>query len=123
MYQLTVKSQFSAAHRLENYPGACERIHGHNYKIWVTVSSETIDEQGMVVDLMQVKKHLDECTDKFEHRTLNEVEPFNKINPTSEKLAKYICEFMQDRLPVNIEKVDVSEIDDFVVTYRPEKSG
>ncbi len=121
MYQLTVKSHFSAAHRLVNYPGVCERIHGHNYKIWVTVSSETTDEHGMVVDLMQVKKHLDECTSRFDHRTLNEVEPFDKMNPTSEQLARYICEFMQERLSVTVEKVDVSEIDDFVVTYRPEK--
>jgi 6-pyruvoyltetrahydropterin/6-carboxytetrahydropterin synthase len=119
MYRLVVRAQFSAAHRLAYYPGACERIHGHNWKIKATVAGSELDQLGMVLDLMVLKTILDECLHQFDHRMINEVAPFDQMNPTSENLARYIFEWMKGNLPAKagIVEVEVAENDDFSVIY------
>lgn len=122
MYKLTVESGFSAAHRLINYPGACSNLHGHNWKVKLTISSGELDEAGMVIDLMELKNYLDECLQQFDHHLINKVEPFDAINPTSENLARFIYEWIGDRLPekISIETVQVLETENFSVSYSAE---
>ncbi len=119
MYKLCVESDFSAAHRLVNYPGACQRLHGHNWKIKATVAAEELNELGMVIDLYELKQKLDDCLCQFDHRVLNEVQPFDKINPTSENLAKYIYEYYEKQLPenVNLFQIELFETEKFSVIY------
>lgn len=119
MYKLTVESGFSAAHRLVNYPGACSNLHGHNWKVKLTISATELDDTGMVIDLMELKNYLDECLQQFDHHLINEVEPFDVTNPTSENLARYIYQWIRDRLPekIGIETVQVLETEDFAVSY------
>ena len=119
MYRLNVKAEFSAAHRLVDYPGACSRIHGHNYTVRAAITAPDVDENGMVMDLMDFKTVLDECVQQFDHRVINEVKPFDQLNPTSETLAKYIYDYLAERLSVYVESVTVSEVDAFQVTYQP----
>lgn len=119
MYRLDVKTEFSAAHRLVEYPGACSRIHGHNYTVRAAITAPDIDENGMVMDLMEFKTVLDGCVQQFDHRVINDVKPFDRLNPTSEQLAKYIYDYLAERLPVHVESVMVAEIDAFQVTYQP----
>lgn len=119
MYKLKVVSKFSAAHRLVEYPGACERIHGHNWKVKVTVCAEQVDENGMVMDLVQLKKHIDECVAQFDHRVINDVPPFDRLNPTSENLAKYLYDNIAKRLNVPVQSVQVAEVDEYAVVYQP----
>jgi len=119
MYKLTVESDFSAAHRLVNYPGACHRIHGHNWKVKATIAAEQLDEMGMVIDLFDLKKILDDCLEQFDHRIINEVQPFDKINPTSENLAQYIYEYIEKQLPENIKivQIEIFETEKFSVIF------
>ncbi len=119
MYKLVVESFFSAAHHLVEYPGACRRIHGHNWNVKATIASENLDESGMVMDLFDLKKILDDCLSQFDHRLINETSPFDKVNPTSENLAKYIYDFMKQRLPqfINMHQVQISETEKFSVIY------
>ncbi len=119
MYKLVVKSEFSSAHHLIDYPGACKRVHGHNWKIFATVGAETLDRQGMVIDLLELENILKEIVAPLDHHLLNEIPPFDKLNPTSENIARYIYDKMAAKLPdnVNVDNIKVFETDDYAVIY------
>ncbi|MBN1481654.1 6-carboxytetrahydropterin synthase QueD [candidate division KSB1 bacterium] len=119
MYKLVITSKFSAAHRLVDYPGACARIHGHNWTVKVTVAAKDVDDNGMVVDLVELKRHIDACVDQFDHRVLNDVPPFDRLNPTSENIAKYLYDFISERIDIKVEEVQVAEVDDYAVIFSP----
>jgi len=121
MYKLVVQARFSAAHFLKEYPGVCARIHGHNWLVKITVAAPDVDENGMVLDLVALKKHIDECVNQFDHRVINEVPPFDTVNPTSENLAKYLFDYIKPRIIVAVTSVEVAEADDYSVIYEPEK--
>lgn len=93
MYTLKVEGAFEAAHRVVNYPGKCDRLHGHNWKVEAIVRGTELDELGMLVDFKAIKNALKGVLDRFDHRFLNELEPFSAgINPTAENLARIIFE-------------------------------
>ena len=117
MYKLVVKAKFSAAHRLVNYPGVCSNIHGHNWTVKVTVAANEVDADGMVMDLVELKKHVDDCVMPFDHKIINDVPPFDQLNPTSENLAKYLYDYVNERINVRVESVEVAEVDDYAVIY------
>lgn len=107
MYYLSKKMEIAASHHLDlDYPSPCSRLHGHNYSVEVFCKSETLDGNGMVTDFKSIKK---EVFDVLDHHDLNEVLPFN---PTSENIARWICE----RVP-NCYKVSVRETPDNTVVY------
>lgn len=98
MFEITVKSDFAAAHRLNNYQGACENLHGHNFIVEASIKCEKLDESYIAMDFKQLKKVLKEITDELDHTYLNDNEYFNKTNPTSEMIAKYIYEKLKGML-------------------------
>lgn len=104
MFKLVVKTHFDAAHRLPDYKGKCERIHGHTWHIEVEVGSKDLDEQGMVCDFFDIKKILNEAIEPLDHVYVNDVKPFDKIAPTSENLARHIFTLIRS----NIEKLGES---------------
>jgi 6-pyruvoyltetrahydropterin/6-carboxytetrahydropterin synthase len=97
-YELTVEDYFSSAHQLRGYMGKCENIHGHNWKVRLHVTGEKLDSIGMLVDFTELKKMLKEITSYLDHVNLNEISPFNEINPSSENIAEYICGSIQKGL-------------------------
>jgi 6-pyruvoyltetrahydropterin/6-carboxytetrahydropterin synthase len=90
MYRLMVDTHFSAAHHLRGYEGECEALHGHNWKVAVQVASETLDNLGMVVDFKVLKGALSEIIRRLDHTYLNDIPPFDTLNPSSENLACHI---------------------------------
>ncbi len=93
MYTLKVEGAFEAAHKITGYPGKCARLHGHNWVVEAVVKGTELDELGMLVDFTVVKKALKDTLDRFDHRYLNELEPFcSGTNPTAENLARVIFE-------------------------------
>lgn len=92
MYELTVKGHFDAAHALNGYPGECRELHGHTWDIEVTVRGESLDDVGIVYDFKRLKADLASVLDAYDHAFLNEVQPFDAINPTAENLARVIFE-------------------------------
>lgn len=95
MYEITTESSFSAAHKLLNYSGPCENIHGHNWLVKATVRCTKLDKSGIGIDFKKLREHLRSILDKFDHKDLNVVlEPFD-LNPSSENLAKFIYEQMK----------------------------
>lgn len=96
MYTLKVEGAFEAAHRVVNYPGKCDRLHGHNWKVEALVKGTELDELGMLVDFKAIKGALKAALERFDHRFLNELEPFaSGINPTAENLARIIFEALE----------------------------
>jgi 6-pyruvoyltetrahydropterin/6-carboxytetrahydropterin synthase len=91
-YKLSVIRNFSSAHYLREYKGKCENLHGHNWEIKAAFCGTKLDNAGMLIDFIDIKKHLDKIILYLDHKFLNDIEPFNKINPTAENLAVFILE-------------------------------
>lgn len=90
MYELTVIVEFEAAHRIVDYPGKCNRLHGHNWSVEVNVIGNKLNELGMLIDFKELKKEVNEIIEGLDHYYLNEIDAFKVINPTAENLAKYL---------------------------------
>ncbi len=112
MFELTIRDEFAAAHYLRDYPGACERPHGHNWKVEVSVRGEELNEIGVLIDFKDLKRFLKEVLDELDHRDLNEHPAFQDKNPSSENIARYIFEKLTSKLapyPVKLVRVTVCE--------------
>ena len=118
-YALTVKSSFSAAHRLPEYEGNCEKLHGHNWQVEVTVESDRIDTRGMALDFRVMKAALAEVLSRLDHKYLNEVPPFDGENPSSENIARYLFGEMEANIPppARLSRVTVWESEDAWAEY------
>lgn len=108
MFVLKIVTDFAAAHSLREYPGDCARLHGHNWQVEVLVSSKVLDEVGMAIDFREIKKQTKVVIKRLDHQYLNEVEPFNQLNPTAENIAKYFYEEVGKL--INTEEVRVKEV-------------
>jgi len=98
MFQISRERVFSASHQLRGYEGKCERLHGHNWRVRVHLEAAELDESGMIIDFHELDRVMVEALEPFEHRHLNQVAPFDVLNPSSENLAYVICERMRERL-------------------------
>jgi len=120
-YELLIQDHFSAAHNLREYRGKCERLHGHNWRVDLRLEADHLNHQGMVLDFNEGKRILAEALDPFDHAYLNEVPPFDELNPSSENLARVIAGVVAARLPEGVRVVGVTtwESDRCAATYRP----
>ncbi len=98
MYQVSMSTTFSAAHRLQHYKGKCEDLHGHNFKVEVRVKSPRLGETGMVIDFKVLKEKTEKLLSSLDHKYLNEVPYFTEINPSSENIAQYIFWKLKEEL-------------------------
>ena len=121
MYQVSVEQHFDAAHYLREYGGKCENMHGHRFKVVATVGAEKLDDTGLAYDFAELKKHLTEIISQYDHTCINEIAPFDKINTSSENIARTICEQLTQKLPGGIEllNIQVWESPQSCVTYTP----
>ncbi len=121
VYFLKIVSDFASAHRLRGYPGACSRLHGHNWKVEVEVAVEMLDEIGMGIDFKAIRKATRLVTDELDHHFLNEVTPFDTINPTAENIAAYIFNGVAERLNnarITVKAVTLWETERACVRYQ-----
>ena len=116
MYEIKVIDDFSGAHNLLHYKGKCEKLHGHNWKVELSVYSETLDKTGMVMDFKDVKKILQKTLVKLDHKYLNDIAFFKKNNPTSENIARFIHKELSRAINKEI-KVSVWETERSRATY------
>ena len=98
MYEITVLSHFSAAHRLRQLHGQCEELHGHNWKIEVTVVSNRLGKEGVVIDFKILKEKVKKVLSPLDHAYLNDLSCFLKREPSSENIAKYVFDQLQGEL-------------------------
>ncbi|MCR5218618.1 6-carboxytetrahydropterin synthase QueD [Treponema sp.] len=104
MYEVRVFTDFAAAHFLRDYNGKCERLHGHNYKVYAHVKGSVLNEGGMLLDFSKLKAVLREVTGKLDHTNLNDMDYFDQ-NPSAERIAFYIYNEIIKLLP-ELKKTD-----------------
>ncbi|HEX4170170.1 MAG TPA: 6-carboxytetrahydropterin synthase QueD [Bryobacteraceae bacterium] len=120
MFEICVEHTFAAAHALRNYYGKCENLHGHNYRVQVGMEGAKLNEAGLLYDFAKLKQQLRETSGYLDHQNLNELRPFDVINPSAENIAKYIFEEIQRELGnAPIAYVRVWETDTSYAVYRP----
>jgi len=122
MYQVSVEGHFDAAHYLRDYHGRCENLHGHRFKVVVSLKAVKLNEIGLAYDFVDLKRHLGEVIAQFDHTCLNDVPPFDKINPSSENIAATIYDQLKSRFSdeVSLLSIEVWESPQTCVTYSPE---
>jgi 6-pyruvoyltetrahydropterin/6-carboxytetrahydropterin synthase len=114
MYHLTVHTQFAAAHNLLHYQGDCENLHGHNWKVEVTVGARQLDRSGLGIDFKVLKRETKKILDHLDHTYLNQLPAFQEVSPSSENIARYLFEQLAAIFNdgnVKVEKVNVWESD------------
>ena len=120
MFDIFIQTHFSAGHHLRDYPGNCEKPHGHNWKVKVTVRAEQLDELGMGIDFKVLKQQVNKVVDELDHCDLNEHPAFQNRNPSSEHIAQFLFEQLRDELSADryaLSAVQVRETDSSGVIY------
>ncbi len=122
-YRLHIRADFAAAHRLREYDGNCERLHGHNWRVDVTLCGRKLDRLGMLLDFREAKRLVREAVEPLDHRCLNDLEPFRDANPTTETIARMVYETIAARLPdgVSVAEVTAWESDGCGASYTREE--
>jgi 6-pyruvoyltetrahydropterin/6-carboxytetrahydropterin synthase len=121
MYEISVEKHFDAAHYLRDYKGKCENLHGHRYTIVVKVSAEKLNDTGLAYDFTDLKARLGKILERFDHTCLNDVKPFDKINPSTENIAAEIYKELKKKLakdPITLTSVAAFETPHQGVEYR-----
>jgi len=119
MWELTVIGRFAAAHSLREFKGKCEDLHGHNWRVEAAVAGDELDQAGLVMDFGELKVLMNRVLDTLDHKHLNEVPPFDRLNPSSELIAKHIYDEMAKDLPAGVamSRVSAWESEDSRATY------
>ncbi|CAO0823524.1 6-carboxy-5,6,7,8-tetrahydropterin synthase [Desulfarculales bacterium] len=119
MFELMVTGRFAAAHSLRNFNGRCESLHGHNWRVVVVVKGSQLDQTDLLMDFGQLKQLMNQALDILDHGHLNEIAPFDRVNPSSELIAKHLWEQIAPGLPAHVAMARVSawESDDSRASY------
>ena len=122
MYELMVTGRFAAAHSLRNFKGRCESLHGHNWRVEVVVRGAELDQADLLMDFGELKKLMNRALEELDHRHLNELPPFDRVNPSSEMIARHLYQRIAAGLPpqARMARVSAWESDDSRASYCPE---
>ena len=108
MYELSIETGFASAHQLRGYKGKCEKLHGHNWKVQISVTAERLNEIDLAIDFHELKKIANDVISPLDHTFLNDIFPFTEKNPSSENVAKWIFETMKKK--INDDNIRVSAV-------------
>jgi len=120
MFELKVIADFAAAHRLRNFSGNCEKLHGHNWKVEVILSGDKLNEAGLLIDFREVKEATDRILKELDHSFLNDLPQFKNENPSSENIAAYLFEKLSGELNdshLKVTKITAWESDSACASY------
>jgi 6-pyruvoyltetrahydropterin/6-carboxytetrahydropterin synthase len=124
MYEITVDYSFASGHALRGYKGKCENVHGHNYRVRVTVAGEKLNSTGLLMDFIDLRTAVKALAEKLDHRFMNDIPPFDQINPSAENLARYFSDGLDPQVRghgVRVAAVTVWETDTSSATFYPPK--
>lgn len=117
MFEILVEEKFDAAHCLRGYPGNCERLHGHTYKVQALLHVKELGEIGMAIDFRSARGALKDIVGYLDHTHINELPEFTITNPTAENLARYIYGKMKEKFASQLYKVTVWETESAAAAY------
>ncbi len=125
MFEVSVEETFAAGHALREYRGKCENVHGHNYRLRVSIEGERLNSIGLLVDFGDLKRIIRDLIERLDHRFINDVPPFDTLNPSAENMAKYFFDEITKGLDgagrenaVRVAQVKIWETDTATATYR-----
>ncbi len=125
MFEVSVEETFAAGHALRNYHGKCENVHGHNYRVRVVIEGEELDAAGLLVDFSELKRIVRGIIERLDHTFLNDVPPFDRLNPSAENMARYFYQQISGdfhggvrQSPIRVAEVKIWETDTATATYR-----
>lgn len=98
MFELSVRTHFSAAHHLRDYVGKCATPHGHNWEVEVCVRGTKLDKAGILIDFKDLRAEMDSILDRLDHTDLNVNPVLDGINPTSENIARFLYEDLAPKI-------------------------
>jgi 6-pyruvoyltetrahydropterin/6-carboxytetrahydropterin synthase len=124
MFEVSVEETFAAGHALRGYKGKCENLHGHNYRVRVTLEGAKLNSTGLLYDFVHLKQVIQGIIRSLDHKYLNELAPFDVLNPSAENISKYIYDetskqLRQEAEGARISSISVWETDTTFATYRP----
>jgi 6-pyruvoyltetrahydropterin/6-carboxytetrahydropterin synthase len=124
MFQVSVEETFSSGHALRGYRGKCENVHGHNYRVRVTLEGPQLDNIGLLLDFTHLKKIVRAVMGTLDHQFMNDLEPFKVVNPSAENVAKYFYDQVSSQLTelppgARVTDVIIWETDTSRAQYRP----
>ena len=122
-YEITVETSMAASHQLRGYKGEIEPLHGHNFRVEATVDAARLDALGLVMDFVELEAILKEILSPYDHRHLNDLPPFDAINPSTEEIARIVYEALEARLRprgARPKRVRVWEAPSFSASYGPD---
>jgi 6-pyruvoyltetrahydropterin/6-carboxytetrahydropterin synthase len=124
MFLVSVQETFSSGHALRGYKGKCENLHGHNYRVQVTLEGPQLDYIGLLVDFTHLKEVMRSIIKRLDHQFINDLEPFTTVNPSAENMAKYFYDQVSGKLQnlppgARVSNVVVWETDTAMAQYRP----
>jgi len=122
MFEVSVEETFAAGHALRNYHGKCENVHGHNYRVQVTLAGEELNATGLLVDFAEVKRLIRAVVARLDHQFLNDLAPFDDINPSAENISRYFYDQISGGMNgagPKVREVKIWETDITSATYRP----
>ena len=120
MYEVIVKTGFSAAHQLRYHDGKYENLHGHNWSAIVTVETKELDAIGVGIDFVLLKKNVEEILSRLDYKNINEVPPFDSKNPSAENISRWLFGQLASQINSNnarLKKVEIKEFDDCGAAY------
>ena len=123
MFEVTVEDTFAAGHYLRDYKGKCENPHGHNYRVRVTLAGTDLDKAGLLLDFKDLREVIKPVVDYLDHQMMNDIEPFTRLNPSAENLARYFYQETNARMRaenagrVHVKNVTIWETDETTATY------
>jgi 6-pyruvoyltetrahydropterin/6-carboxytetrahydropterin synthase len=123
VYSISVEQHFDAAHALRGYRGKCEALHGHRFRVVARIEAPSLDDIGLAYDFTVLKSYLAEVISRFDHTNLNDIPPFDKLNPSSENIASTVYKELKSRLAgdkVSLTVVEVWESPQTGVSYSPD---
>ena len=120
MYEVNVKAGFSAAHQLRLYDGKYENLHGHNWSAQVTVEADELDAMGVGIDFVKLKQMVEEFLKKLDYQNINEIPPFNELNPSAENIARWLFLKLKDQVgsqTTRVKRVEICEMEGCGASY------
>lgn len=120
MYEVTIRQSFSAAHTLKEAGGTCEKLHGHNFTVKVSLCSAALNDAGILIDFRILRQWTDEILKEFDHKYLNDTTYFKDTSPSSENIAKYIYDRISEKIKdgnLTISRVTVWESEEAGASY------
>ena len=120
MYEVTVKTGFSAAHQLRLYDGKYENLHGHNWSAQITVETDELDAIGVGIDFVKLKQMVEETLCKLDYQNINEIPPFNELNPSAENIARWLFLKLKEQIgsqTTRVKRVEICEIEGCGASY------